>query len=341
MFEKTDYLSSASSILRKLKPTEVFDAYWYFAAERQRIFQLRRNNHPGPWTNDRILQTYKFTNAYRLLDRVSQFLIRNVIGSGEYKPNDLFFRIILFKLFNKIETWELLEGKLGEITWQSYDFKRYDCILSNALMDGQKIYSAAYIMPSGLSAFGSKRKHRNHLYLLELMMKTGLPSKISNSRSMHEAYNLLISYPTIGKFLSYQLITDINYSELTDFKETEFVIAGPGACEGIRKSFENFENITPEEVVRIVTDFQNEEFEERGLCFDRIPQRPLQYIDCQNLFCEIDKYSRVAFPMLKGKTGRVKIKQKFKQNNKPIQYMLPPKWGGALTNRSKEKNALT
>ena len=43
--------------------------------------------------------------------------------------------------------------------------------------------------------------------------------------------------------------------------------------------------------------------------------RRMQLIDCQNLFCETDKYSRVAYPKITGLNSRVKIKQRYKHNN--------------------------
>ena len=66
-----------------------------------------------PWTEDPILRRYKFTNAYRASDRVSQYLIRNVIYAGDQNPRELFLRILIFKLFNRIETWERLVAAVG------------------------------------------------------------------------------------------------------------------------------------------------------------------------------------------------------------------------------------
>jgi hypothetical protein len=90
--------------------TEVFDTYWRFAAERQRIFFRKASGNQPPWTNDPILLRYRFTNAYRAADRVSQFLIRQVQAAGPQTANDVFFRTILFKLFNRIDTWHMLES---------------------------------------------------------------------------------------------------------------------------------------------------------------------------------------------------------------------------------------
>ena len=53
----------------------------------------------------------------------------------------------------------------------------------------------------------------------------------------------------------------------------------------------------------------------------------MQLIDCQNLFCEVDKYARVAHPEAAGLTGRTRIKQKFAAQAQPIQFWYPPKWG--------------
>lgn len=43
-----------------IKREKVYDLYWYFACERQSIFWKKVNGESAPWTNDRILQEYKF-----------------------------------------------------------------------------------------------------------------------------------------------------------------------------------------------------------------------------------------------------------------------------------------
>ena len=91
-----------------------------------------------------MLSTYKFTNAYRASDRTSQYLIRRVIYRDDLPTSarEVFFRIVLFKLFNKIETWDLLERSLGPITFEAYRFEHYDTVLGRAMNSGHRIYSA-------------------------------------------------------------------------------------------------------------------------------------------------------------------------------------------------------
>jgi thymidylate kinase len=324
------------SHLSPAKPTKVFDTYWRFASERQSIFFKRIQKMSPPWTKDKILQEYKFTNAYRASDRVSQYLIREVIYKGDRSPTEIFFRILLFKTFNKIETWKLLKDKFDSLNYAEYSFEAYDEVLTKAIKEGKSIYSAAYIMASGKSSFGFPRKHRNHLKLIETMIEEEFPQRIIGLKSMRELFEHLRSYPTIGDFLAYQYATDINYSELTDFKEMEFVVPGPGAKDGIRKCFTDLGGLNEVEIIKLMADRQFKEFERLGLKFESLWSRPLQLIDCQNLFCEVDKYARIAHPDIKGISNRKRIKQKYVMKKKNIKYWYPPKWGINETVMSKE-----
>lgn len=305
--------------------TRIYDVFWEFACERQKIFFARLSGKESPWTNDPILQNYKFTNAYRASDRVSQYLIRRVIYTQEkYSPEDILFRILIFKVFNRIETWELLEKELGEISYKSFDKQKYARILSQA-QQKHPIFSSAYIMPPGKSREDRLKKYEYYLNLIHYMFQDGLSAKIAKSQSLEELYLLLHSYDGIGNFLAFQFAIDINYSELCDYSEMSFVVPGPGAQRGIQKCF-NADHLSYTEILKYVTENQETEFEKRGLHFKSLFGRRLQLIDCQNLFCEVDKYTRVGYPEIKIKDQRLRIKQKFKPNVDSIDYFFPPKW---------------
>jgi thymidylate kinase len=325
-----DRNSKTALVWRRLAPatpTPVFDTYWRFAAERQEIFFRRFAGETPPWTTDSILGRYKFTNAYRASDRVSQYLIRHVIYSGDQSPSEIFFRVLLFKLFNRIETWQRLVESFGGPRAATFDVDRYDRLLTDLYTKGERLYSGAYIMPTGGKRWHDGHKHRMHLHLLKDMLQGRLPERIADVGQMQQAFTLLRACPTIGDFLAYQYVTDLNYSAITDFTEQEFVIAGPGARDGIRKCFSNLGGLTEADLIRYVCDRQQEEFEARGLSFKSLWGRSLQLIDCQNLFCEVDKYARVYHPEIQGRSGRARIKQQFRATPQPIQYWYPPKWG--------------
>ena len=94
-----------------------------------------------------------------------------------------------------------------------------------------------------------------------------------------------------------------------------------------QKLFCNKNGYSDEYIIRLMAENQEREFERLGLDFKYLGHRKLQLIDCQNLFCETDKYSRVAYPQFKGKGERTRIKQLFTPNlSNPIKYFYPPKW---------------
>lgn len=310
-----------------MDPTPVFDTYWRFAAERQAIYFRRLAHQPGPWTTDPILSVYRFTNAYRASDRVSQYLIREV-QYGEERPNspsELFFRTMLFKLFNRIETWEALERQLGPLSYARSDLNAIVEVLDRIMARGERLYSAAYIMPA--PALGHTRKHANHLALLERMMEDKVPDRVRQAPSLHAVYDILKRYPGLGPFLAFQYTIDLNYSALLDHDEASFVIAGPGALDGIAKCFASTAGRSSEEVIHWVCEQQEAAFAFAGLRFRTLFGRRLQPIDCQNLFCEISKYARVAHPEAAGLSGRTRIKQTYRSKASPLPTpMFPPRW---------------
>lgn len=310
-----------------LVPTEVYDAYWRFAAERQAVYCRRLVDPHGPWTQDPILGSYRFTNAYRAADRVSQYLIREVQYRTDRSQagNEVFFRTLLFKIFNRIDTWETLEDRLGSLSWQSADFNKISSVLNEEMEAGRRIYSAAYIMPS--PALGHHRKHENHLALIQMMMEDGMPSTVERSRSLQEVYDRILDYPSFGPFLAFQYAVDLNYSSMIDFDEGDHVVAGPGALDGISKCFQHTGNLSPEDIIFEMVKRQDEEFARLGLDFPGLFGRRLQPIDCQNLFCEISKYARVSHPNVPGISGRTRIKQSYQSSGHyPQDPFFPPKW---------------
>jgi hypothetical protein len=317
--------------------TPYFKLFWYFASERQNIFFKRLTGQPGPWTADPILQKFKFTNAYRASDRVSQYLIRNVIYDGLENirtPEDTFFRIMLFKIFNLPETWERISARIAKlgvwaVTYCANTLEVVDDVLTDCINRGIRINSNAYMM-TGSGSKGSPR-HRMYLQLLEKMMMDKLPLKISVSPNMDTAFQFIRSYRLMGDFLAYQYVTDLNYSPLTNFTEMDFTVAGPGSLRGIEKCFKgiDFKKNPPAEVIRYMAEHQDDAFKKFEYPFQRVGNRPLQLIDIQNLFCELDKYTRATT-----KDGVVefveegkRIKNTFEVNPEPIQYFYPPKWG--------------
>jgi hypothetical protein len=305
----------------------IYEYYWHFVSERHRAFQRRIAGEPAPWTADPIIQTYKFCNVFRAADRVSQYMIRNVCYHEEgCSPEDKLFQIVAFRTFSKIETWDGLRAYLGHYP-RLDDLANggFTAALENVKLQHGTLYTGAFIL-CATDAYGRRLKHLNHVELFRHMfLRTNLADRLMTASSLRQVYELLHDYPLMGDFMSYQVAIDLNYSNLMNFSENEFTQPGPGALRGIKKCFEDLGGRSPAEVVQWMVEHQESELERLGLPFQGLWGRPMQAIDCQNVFCETDKYCRVAVPELA--SGRKRIKAKFTSSLKPIAMYFPPKWG--------------
>lgn len=284
--------------------------YWRFARRRLKLY-FRRLEGPAI-ASDPILAKYRFTNAYRASDRVSQKLIR-IQYDKDYddSPKEVFFRTMLFKLFNKLETWSMIQEEVG------YPEVRKIARIRQLVAHRSKLYSAAYIQASPAGAGVSKAVA--HLDLIAEMIEGGLHRKVSKARSLQDVFELLKGVRSFGDFLAYQYAIDLNYSPILDFDENDFVVPGPGALDGISKILPGMD---PVKAIRRMTRRAPDNM--RGLT---LFGRQLHLIDCQNLFCEISKYTRVSHPDIVGVSGRKTIKQEYRpMKAKMPAPFFPPKW---------------
>jgi hypothetical protein len=317
----------AQHMIRPRPRPQVFDIYWKFAYERQRVFESRVSGAPGPWTADPILQEYKFCNVYRAADRVSQYLIREICYSGDASTvEDRVFQIVAFRTFSNTQTWDDLVRLLGHNpTIRDLESGAFGDALNHIRAARKRLYTGAFIL-CATDAYGRKVKHLNHVELFKDMFLNGrLAEKIMESRSLRDVYDLLHGFPLMGDFMSYQTAIDLNYSDIINFSENDFTQPGPGALRGIKKVFSDVGRMTPSDVVMWMVENQEQEFERLELDFRGLWGRPIQAIDAQNLFCETDKYCREAVPALT--SARSRIKSRFKPAEEPMRLFFPPKWG--------------
>ena len=306
------------------KPSPLYPTIWHFASERHSMYLKRLAGNTPPWTEDSVLATYRFTNTFRAADRVSQYLIRLVYKEMKNAtPETLFLAVMLFKVFNRIDTWEAIVSELGFPNVDTFDYDACDDVLSN-LRARQPIYSAAYIMPSGKTK--GTPKHRMHLGLIRQMIEEEVPLKLQGSKGLEDAYNVLLSYPSLGPFLAFQYTIDLNYTVLMDHSEQSYVVAGPGALDGLSKTFVDLGDYSPAEAIVWLADRQRSEFDLHGLEFNGLWGRAMQPIDIQNVLCEVSKYTRATSPEVKGLSGRTRIKQRYTSAGHIATPFFPPKW---------------
>lgn len=311
-----------------IKPREdVFFYYFYFMQERMNIFWHKCTNNDCFLTKDPILRKYKFTNVYRACDRVSQYLINNIIYKDVelFSPEDVLLKILVFKVFNKIETWEYLKREIGEITINRFDVDLISSVLTKRILYSP-IFNNAYMMSGSHKKYDYlKYKHEKWLAMIKKeFIGNDILYGVLRAKSLEEIYKLLKSCSFIGEFLAYQYAVDFNYSPYINFDENSFVKAGIGAIRGIKKCFSHYGMVYEDAIYYTWEnlDFLREKYGYNN--FISLPGHEPSLIDLQNCFCETDKYLRAKMPELR--VDNIRIKQKYVPSKLIIDFKFPPKW---------------
>jgi len=294
-------------------PESPYETLWRFARERHAAWERRIGGLPPPWTLDPVLLRHRFTCVYRVLDRVSQRLVRSVIGADDLGRDETFFRVALFKAFNREETWDLLREELGdEPSLAGFSVGKYARILAAA---PGPVFTGAFITPSGMQ-YGAKTMFENHLRRVDRMIADGLPGRLSRTESLQQAYLEIRRWPAMGPFLAFQLAVDLNYSRAVYDHPEDWAQPGPGAVSGMKKCGTT--------VAQVVAD-------QASYGFKGLPGRSLTHVDAEHLLCEADKYLRVSRPELAG-NGRVRMKRGIAgMGDRPLESLaLPGKWVSAF-----------
>jgi hypothetical protein len=267
----------------------------------------------APWTNNKVLLNYRFTNVRREHDKESKWLIENISNNNNLSYENKILNSILFRLINKSQTVEIFKTidfnnlNISSIKKQIIEFdnknKKY-VYFSNAFYTSGPKATANKI-------FGKNGNVINMIMLVENYKNKNIIEKIKSSKDQKQVFDTLNKCPGLGKFLAYQIYVDLTYIKEFPFSENEFVVAGPGCIKGLKFLFKDFDILSPEESVFWIRDNQNKIFDKFGYnpkqLFSDLPEkeRYLNIMSIQNCFCELSKYIRA----IEG-TGRPRARYK-------------------------------
>ena len=286
---------------------EMIEAFFAFVYERQLIWHKRTILHlPAPWTEDKILQTYKFCNVYRQLDAgtlaISKYL------QAEYSPEQKLFNIIAYRFFNRRNTIEHLFG--GFLNPQTFNFSSYEQRFDK-IKQKENIFSNAYLISS--HPYNPKyRPQEKHIQILLMLndLRIQMPNLVKDLKEhkAQEGLNIIQSYVHMaGPFLAGQILLDATYAEnIVDYTANDFLVVGPGAHWGLNIIFNK--KLSPREAAekcRFLYKIQAENFEKLkqqkhknwlDICWqnNQYPNYPYLCLhDIQNSLCEFRKYWRL------------------------------------------------
>jgi hypothetical protein len=284
------------------------DLFWKYIIERYNIFLKKNKGDNYPWTYDPILLEWKFTNVFRDTDPGTLYLINEIIPRFNDDFNNLLFNVIIYRIYNKIETSEYI----GMQNLNDFDADNIEKKLREIVNNNNKVFTNAFIVPSYRFICKDKDKIGRSCVLLE-KIKNNLSQtcqKILNGQNSESTYKEILKLPGIGKFLSYQICVDLGYWNTELFDENKFVIAGPGCVNGLNRLFLDKKKLSDEDCIQYLVDIQKLGFEKNNIelkTFFKDRKEPyLNLMAMENCLCEISKYLKIYY-----KEGRARNKYKF------------------------------
>ena len=198
--------------------------------ERHRIYLKRKAGEPGPWTDDPILRTAKFTNVFRQLDRGTIALNKMIHEAGEQRDEDIVFNIWWYRLFNLPDH----AVRCGFV--HTYEQLR-DYITRLAETDAQ-MFTGAYVV-SGGSSKGRPKWQAALDWCKDAFRYSGYVSRQLRSLPYLEnaGHQLLPAFVGVGRFVAYEIACDFRFL-LPGWKPRDvyrWANTGPGAARGLSR----------------------------------------------------------------------------------------------------------
>lgn len=288
---------------------------WYlyqFVTER---YQIHLNKDvlklSPPWTEDEVLRDFRFTNVRREHDRETKWVIEHITSNPELSYEDKLLNVILFRLYNKHETAELISMPFKFSETPDWNPEWYRSLFEAAEKADPhvKFFTGAFNtggLKRALKWYLPKDDPKNSmpmrvLWFIQYLITEGIVEQVKACSRQDEVCNLLSSYMGLGKFLSYQIFVDMTYIKEFPFSENEFTVAGPGCIMGLNYLFEDRDGMSYEECLFWLRDNLGDLFTNRlGVywnpkeLFSDLPQydRCLNVMSLENCFCELSKYIR-------------------------------------------------
>jgi hypothetical protein len=259
--------------------------FFAFAREREWIRIRRVEGRGPPWTNDPVLQRWRFCNVFREDDKTTQWFARNVrdVLDEEGLGFQLLQSTMGFRWFNRIETGErilkfLLEG------WDADGVKE-------AVRGLKPLTTGAYMVktPANMSKIDG----------INWCMKQAEEQfeDLCWGDNLQAAHEKLCKLPYIGRFYAYEIVTDLRETFLLSDADDIYTWAapGPGATRGVSLLTGRKCNYVSDRDRNFMLDSMREllDYSRRPYCWHE-HWRQWDMRTVEHTLCEFDKYIRAS-----------------------------------------------
>lgn len=254
-----------------------------FIVERYNIFIARAEEKPKPWTEDAILQQYRFCNVYRELDTVTQW-IADEWRTPNWQDPDLWFAMAVARWVN----WPDTLNEIGyPVPWDPDHFveRVYD-----RKTRGEKVWTGAYMI--GTQGNAKDKPLFIAENVLQPLWDRREELRPQAGMSLEDFARPIINTKNQGTFMVGQIVADIKYANEHLLKADDWwtwTVSGPGSRRGLNR-------VMGRDLTKGWNDkdFNTQMKDLRERINDALPpwMEELHAQDLQNCLCEFDKYER-------------------------------------------------
>lgn len=212
------------------------DDLFNFMRERHQIYLNRSAGKPKPWTDDPILQKYKFTNVFRELDKHTVWLRENIREPFLDNP-DMWFMCCIFRQIGWIPTIEELMSAKLHLKWDPVKARN---IMLDRQGRGETLYTGAYMLNAhgrGADDPSDKAFFTTHLVLQPLWEQRKQLRGLMHDK-LQTAWGALLPVHGWGPFTAYQVVLDLLHApgwlDGAEDRDT-WAVTGPGGRRGLNR----------------------------------------------------------------------------------------------------------
>ena len=264
----------------------------YWMNERHSIYVKRfLRGESKPWTEDKILQRFRFTNVFRQLDTGTialQKMLKRVA------PEELVvFNVMWYRLFN-LEA----HAKFGAVLYFHGKESLY-YYLRDRNSNGEKVFTSAH-MTTGV---GGEPKVETYIKACEdAWMDRQIIVEACKTNSMETVFKTLLQFYMVGPFVAYEMTCDLRFTYLLENATDKLTWAnpGPGARRGLKRLGAPYKG---RDAIQSMVKLYKTVYPKLSIHIQR-GEWPFELREIEHSLCEFDKYQRV-------KTGVGRPRQKY------------------------------
>lgn len=272
---------------------ENFRVAVHYLNEREKIRQRKEKGEDPPYTEDKILRQYKFTNVLRRHDRTTRGLIKHLYKPNFYSPErEVFLNAILARYFGTAEFMQ-------DLGWQEkFDREHILYVVRRRKKNKQRVFTGAYIITNG-GIPGPKEEVILDNYIGPMSENLDrLVDIVHHSNRWRDVAEYMYNFKGFGGtgFITKEVLQDVILTPVLAECEDRFTWSpcGPGAARGINRLYgrpykDRVKKDFALEAMKQLREKFIEEFQPHmaGIA----PEFDLH--STQFALCEIDKYLRV------------------------------------------------